>query len=152
MASPLEEKLKKMHPVDRESMLEQRNVLAEQMEVIKRGDVGPANNLDQSIIKRQLEQKDRVLSRDDELVAKGPLKDKLAKEAKELEEAMKEDMCSVNELWTRSGTMESERAIQKQIAFERKHGNNARRWQEIQSRLEPDNPTNCNLERIRRDR
>ena len=151
MANPLAEKLKKMHPQDREVIEEQRNALAEQMAIIQHGDVGAAANLDQGAIQRQLNQKERILADDEKLIAKGVAKDRLAKEARELEEVMKKDMCSRNELWTKSGTMDSERAIQKQIAFEKTHGNRARRWQEIQACLEPNDPMNCNMERIRPD-
>lgn len=152
MANQLEQKLKKLHPQDREVMMEQRNALAEQLEVIKRGDVGPAENLDQGAIKRQLEQKDRVLERDGKLVAKGVQKDRLSSRAKDIEEKIKSEMCTRNELWMKSGTMDSERAIQKQIAFEKKNGDLVREWQEIQSRLEPEDPMNCHVERIRPER
>lgn len=151
MSNSLKEKFKKMHPNDRQVFEEQRNALKEQMEIIKSNDIEAAGNLDAGLIRRQLEQKERALEQDEKLIAKGAMKDKLAREAKELERQMRDAMCTRNELWTRSGTMDSERAIQKQIAFEKLHGDKARRWQEIQSRLEPDDPMNCNMERIRPD-
>lgn len=149
MRNSLQEKFRKMHPSDREVIMEQANAMKEQLAIIKSRDVSAADVLDQGVLKRQLDQKERALEQDDKLIARGVQKDKLAREAAELESELRQAMCSRNELWVKSGTMDSEKAIAKQMAFERSHGEKARRWQEIQSRLEPDDPMNCSMERIR---
>lgn len=153
MSNSLQEKFKKMHPNDRQVVEEQRNALKEQLEIIKNDQSGGvAQTLDSAVLRRQLDKKERDLDQDEKLIAKGVQKDKLAREAKQLEEELRSEMCSRNELWQRSGTMDSEKAVAKQMAFEQKHGDKARRWQEIQSRLEPNDPMNCSMERIRPER
>lgn len=152
MQNSLKEKFKKMHPNDRETIMEQASAMKEQLAIIQSGDVEAAGNLDSGVLRRQLAQKEKILDNDDRLVARGAEKDRLAKEAREIEERIKPNMCSRNELWYKSGTMDSEKAVLKQMAFERNHGRDAARLQEIRSRLEPDDPMNCSLERIRPER
>lgn len=139
----------KMDPVDRQSLEESAEALKDQIRAIDGRETETAGTLDRGLLVRQLAKKEAILNRDQDLEAKGVAKDKLAREAREIEAEIKEHMPTHNEMWAKSGTVEMERAVRKNMAFEAKFGDKVRRWKEIQNRLEPDDPLVSNVERIR---
>jgi hypothetical protein len=149
MATKPDGKIRKMHPNDRQSIEEQARGIKEQLEAVHNRETSAGESLDTAVLERQLQKKERILDRDDSLVARGAQKDKLSSRAKELEQKIRSEMPTRNEMWAKPGTLDGERAVQKNMAFEAKHGAAVREWQDIQSRLEPEDPSVCNVERIR---
>lgn len=155
MATPNQARqIEKLTSGDKERMEQERAELKDQMTAINRGETSTARDaIDSSIVQKNLNRTEEMLARDEALIAKGRDKDKLQREAKALEEELRQNMISHNEAWpTRMGTIEAERAIQKQMRFETQYGEKARRWQNIQRRLEPNDPDAGNLDRIRPSR
>lgn len=153
MPLPSKRPVEKLTPADRERFEEKRGDLEDQLRIIKSGESQAAESLSRSVVERDLAKTSKLLEQDEEAIARGREKDKIAREAKELEAELREAMPSHNDMWpTRLGTMESERAVQRQMAFESKYGEKARRWQNLQRRLEPEDPFASSLERIRRER
>lgn len=154
MARHAKEQLaEKMSPEDRQRHEEQRNELQSQLDAIKEGETETSKSLDENIIRRNLAKTKSMIERDDQLDARAGQKDAYAREAKALAEELRENMPTKNEMWpVRMGTPESEACIQKQMRFENMYGEKARRYQELQRRLEPQNPYAGSLDVIRPDR
>lgn len=148
-----QQRSEKLTPGDRERFEDQKADLESQLAAIKGKETAAAEAIDESVVRRNLAKTTAILEKDVELEARGRQKDSLAREAKALEEELKANMPSKNEMWpTRMGTPESEKCVQKQMRFERQFGDKARRWKDIQRRLEPDNPYAGSLDRIRPER
>lgn len=148
-----ERQVEKLSPEDRKRFQEQQAELQEQLDAIQKNETAAAGAIDQNIVRRNLAKTTAVLERDAEAEARGRQKDALAREAKALAEELRENMPTKNEMWpVRMGTPESEKCVQKQMRFEKVYGEKARRWQDIQRRLEPDNPYAGSLDNIRPDR
>jgi hypothetical protein len=77
----------------------------------------------------------------------GVQKDALAKEAKELAEKMKEGMPTRAEM---DHPSKNPGAIRKHIQWAQRNDDNVRRYREIMRRLDPQDPTSSDVERLRR--
>ncbi len=143
----------KLTPGDKERFEGQRTDLEAQLKAIQNKEVAAAEGLDATVVKQNLAKTESILNKDEELAVRGRQKDVLNRESKELEAKLKANMPTKNEMWpVRMGTPEAEAAVQKQMRFETKFGDDARRWQECQRRLQPDNPFAGSLDRIRPER
>jgi hypothetical protein len=142
-------RVQKMDPLDREALLDQVEAGKSQLQAIDSRETDTASTLDRGALERQIRRKENILDRDEGLIAKGAQKDRLAKRAEELEKEIRENMPSRDEMWARPGTVESERAVRKNMKFEAEHGDKVREWKEIQNRLEPEDPLVSNVERLR---
>ena len=102
-----------------------------------------------SEMKVDIAKKKELLAKDEELIAKGNEKDSIVAELKQLEAIFLKDMPTKNEMWPKSGTVEADRAVQKNMRFHKLHGKLVLRWQILKKRLEPDDPWAQSLESIR---
>lgn len=103
-------------------------------------------------VKRELERKKMLLAHDEDLVARGSEKDRLAAREKELRTLLVEKMPTKEEMWRKTGSPESQQAIRHNLSFQRQYGSQIREWQNIRCQQEPDNPFAQSLENIRPDR
>jgi len=103
-------------------------------------------------MKADIARKKEVLAKDEALIAKGPEKDALVARIKELENQFLKDMPTKNEMWAKTGTEESDRAVQKNLRFHRLHDAKLFEWQNLKKRLEPHDPWAQSLDSIRPDK
>lgn len=89
------------------------------------------------------------LARDEALIAKGRQKDKIASEARRLEEEIVKNRPTQKMMEAKPGTTEFNRAVQANIAFQRQFKPAMMRLKDLKRRLEPDNPNAGNLENVR---
>ena len=107
---------------------------------------------DLSDVQAQIKQKKMILQHDDDLTPKsGTEKDRLASRAKAIEEILKKEMPTHNEMWPKHGSIEAQRALRHNQKFQAERGDLCREWQDIQKKLNPDDPYAASLETIRPD-
>ena len=106
---------------------------------------------DESKIRRDIARKKEYLAKDEDAIAKGRKKDSIAKEIRELEERIVSDRPTTDEMNVSLGTMESARAVRKNMEFHQKHGRTIERIQVLRKLLEPDDPSSNNMEYLRPD-
>lgn len=100
-------------------------------------------------MKQSIAKKKAALARDEELIAKGPEKDRIHARIKELETKLKPNMPTRNEMWKRLGTEESTLAVRKNRYFHEKFASEIQELINLKRRLEPNDPMAGSLERIR---
>lgn len=103
-------------------------------------------------MKADIAKKKSILEKDTSLIAVGSEKDRLVARIKELQATFLPDMPSRNEMWAKSGTEESDRAVQKNLRFHRLHDAKLFEWQNLKKRLEPSDPWAQSLDSIRPDK
>ncbi len=106
---------------------------------------------DNSEMKSSIRRKKEILGRDEELIAKGPEKDRIYTRIKELEIKLRSHMPTKNEMWRRMGTDDSNDAVKKNMYFHRKFASEIHELASLKRRLEPNDPLAGSLERIRPD-
>lgn len=104
---------------------------------------------DSGAVRRKLAKNKEILAKDEALRAKGRSKDAIAREMKQIEETIRRDRPSRAMMEARPGTPEFAKAVQANIAFQRKYGHLMIRLKDLKRRLDPDNPFAGNLESIR---
>lgn len=143
-------KLEKLSVAEREALKEQVSRQEEQLQNPEGLHASGQNGVDE--MKADIAKKKAVLAKDEQLIAKGPEKDRIAARIKELERSFLPDMPTRNEMWAKSGTEEGDRAVQKNIRFHRLHDKEVFEWQNLKKRLEPDDPWAQSLDSIRPNR
>lgn len=103
-------------------------------------------------MKADIAKKKLVLEKDESFIATGSEKDQIAARIKQLQDAFLPDMPTRNEMWTKTGTEESDRAVQKNMRFHRLHDAKLFEWQNLKKRLEPHDPWAQSLDSIRPDK
>lgn len=99
---------------------------------------------------RDLYKKKMLLAHDDEMTFRGDSKDVALSELKELEDDIKKEIPSKNEMWPKNDISAKSQAVRHNLHFQRPEMDaKVRRWQELKRRLEPENPFAQNLDTIR---
>jgi hypothetical protein len=105
---------------------------------------------DLSDVKEEIRKKKMILQHDDDLTPKtGMETDRLAKRAEEIEYILKKEMPTRNEMWPKHGSVEAQKALRHNLKFQAERSDLCREWQEIQKKLQPDDPYAASLETIR---
>ena len=102
-------------------------------------------------MRRSVDRKKEALARDEELIARGPEKDKIYARIKELNMLLRQHIPTKNEMWRRLGTDASSDAVKKNLYFHKKFAKEIHELANLKRRLEPDDPLAGSLERIRPD-
>ena len=68
-----------------------------------------------------------------------------------IEEVLKKEMPTRNEMWPKHGSVEAQRALRHNVKFQAERQGLCQEWQEIQKKLNPDDPYAQSLETIRPD-
>lgn len=143
-------KMEKLSVAEREALKHQIALQEEQLEnpdkLMASGQNGTAE------MKADINKKKELLAKDDSLRASNHDKDKIVARMKEIERIIVPEMPTMNEMWAKSGTAESDKAVQKNLRFHSKYGHLAREWQILSKRLEPDDPWAQSLDSIRPER
>lgn len=154
---PLEEKIgrgtEKLAESDKRSLREQIRQDEESLAAANspEGKLRTAT-VDVNEIKRRLERNKMIVGRDDDLTPKsGTERDRLAARAKELETLLVKEMPSKREMWPKQGSVEAQQAIRHNQRFQANYSDQCREWQDIQRKLNPDDPYAQSLELIRPD-
>ena len=104
--------------------------------------------VDTAGIKREIEAIDQKIQSGQPKKVSGKAKDDIAKEAKALEEEIKEGMPTRAQMWARRG--EHPGIVRKQLQWEQKNAERIARWKQLKRRLEPGDPTASNVELLRK--
>jgi hypothetical protein len=127
------------------SQIEQR-----EEEIRSKKELNP--DADVSEMKREIDHKKMILQHDDDLVPKsGSERDRLAKRAKDIEDILKREMPTKREMWPKPGSTESQQAVRHNLKFQDQRDGLCKEWQEIQKKLNPEDPYAQSLELIRPD-
>ena len=111
-----------------------------------------SGNPDLSDVQEQIRKKKMILQHDDDLNPKsGTERDRMARRASEIEEILKKEMPTRNEMWPKHGSVEAQRALRHNMKFQADRSGLCQEWQEIQKKLNPDDPFAASLETIRPD-
>ena len=107
---------------------------------------------DVSELKRQIDHKKMILQRDDDLTPKSAnASNRLSSRAKEIEAILKSKMPTKREMWPKIGSPEAQQAVRHNLSFQSNYDGLCREWQDIQRKLNPDDPYAQSLELIRPD-
>jgi len=138
----------KLGESERRSLREQREGLEQELHARKQLSGTP----DLSDVTEKIKKIDMILGHDDEVGPKsGTEKDRLARRASEIEEVLKKEMPTRNEMWPKHGSVEAQKALRHNIKFQAERSGLCQEWQEIQKKLNPDDPFAQSLETIRPD-
>jgi hypothetical protein len=151
-AVPREEQIGRNHQKLAES---DRRGLADQIarkenEIREKLDLNP--DADVSEMTKDMNDKKMILHHDDDLTPKSDgQRDRLAARAKELQDYLGKKMPNKREMNARPGTTESAQAVRHNLKFQEECDPMCREYQDIQKKLNPDDPNAQSLELIRPD-
>jgi beta-lactamase class A len=138
----------KLHESDRRSL--NSDIERREQEILAKKDLNP--DADVSDLKKEIVHKKMILQHDDDLVPKsGNERDRLAARAKTIEDVLKKEMPTKREMWPKPGSVESQQAVRHNLKFQEQRDGLCKEWQEIQKKLNPEDPYAQSLELIRPD-
>lgn len=123
----------------------------EREEILKNVDGLGTELQDKSRMAEDVRRKKMIIQRDEDMAARGKDKDRIAREIRDLEEQVVSERPTTEEMNYPLGSRESQRAVEKNIAFHKKHGATMVKIQDLRRRLEPEDPMAGNLEHVRPD-
>ena len=107
---------------------------------------------DVSDMLKEIKDKKMILQHDDDLTPKSDnQRDRLAARAKELSDILKSKMPTKREMWPKAGSSEAAQAVRHNLKFQEDCDSLCREWQDIQRKLNPEDPNAQSLELIRPD-
>ncbi len=107
---------------------------------------------DMSETKARINQNKMILGHDDDLTPKSEnARDRLAARAKEIQTILVKEMPTKREMWPKQGSSEAQQAVRHNLHFQEQRSDLCREWQDIQNKLNPDDPNAQSLELIRPD-
>ena len=136
----------KLSESDRRTLREQKQGLEEELHARKQ----LSGNPDLADLQEKIKKIGMILDHDDDVGPKTATdKDRLAKRASDIEAILKKEMPTRNEMWPKHGSIEAQRALRHNVKFQAERGDLCKEWQEIQKKLNPDDPYATSLETIR---
>ena len=149
------EDIKKMSAQDREPLKAQVAELEAQLESKPEGGAFYSPQVqDPGALKKQLEHKKMLLQKDDDLSARGSEKDRLYARKKEIEgilSAHKPTAKEMSQMPTGNNSSAFSRAVDHNVKYQEKYQKLEHELQDLNVRLEPDDPNAHNLEYLRSD-
>ena len=149
---PREEQIGRTHQKLGES---ERRGLTEQIaqreeEVRAKQDLSPEADVSEMV--KEINDKKMILQHDDDLTPKSDgQRDRLAARAEELKTFLVGKMPTKREMWPKPGSSEAAQAVRHNLKFQEDCDPQCREWQDIQRKLNPDDPNAQSLELIRPD-
>jgi len=110
---------------------------------------GTKRNVDVDYLRKKAAQIGAAVERGTPKNLEGSVKDKMARESKELSEQIREGMPSMDEM---RRPEKHPGAIEKHMHWEKRNYDKIMRLKQINRQLNPDDPTSGNIERLRRER
>lgn len=136
--------LTKMAPEDRQALESELKDITEQLtpNIQPGANSAPRPDLlqDAPKLRRRKGQIEELLNKDDDLIAKGPERERLDKRRKEIEAVIKKEMPTERQQRLGGKSSDFEKAVQQTMFHQNKYGVLIREWQEIMRRLEPHDP------------
>lgn len=138
----------KLNESDRRSL---QNQVAQDEEAIRASqDLGSPG--DSSEARKRIAQNKMILQRDDDLTPKTDgQSNRLYARAKEIEGVLIKNMPTKREMWPKPGSAEASQAVRHNLKFQDQYSGLCQEWQDIQNKLNPDDPNAQSLELIRPD-
>lgn len=151
-AMPREEQIgrttQKLSESDRRGLEEQ--IRQREEEILAKKDMN--RDADVSAMQKEINDKKMILQHDEDLRPKSDSqRDRLYARSKEIESILKEKMPTKREMWPKPGSNEAQRAVQHNLKFQEHYSDLCHEWQDIQNKLNPDDPGAQSLELIRPD-
>jgi len=103
--------------------------------------------IDKGHLKREIDRYDGILAENSPSVPRGTNKDHMVARAKELAETLQKDMPTREQM---DHPARNPGAIRKHMFWNKKNEKNVQEYKELQRRLEPDDPTATDVEKLRR--
>lgn len=139
---------KKLAESDRRSLGEQ--IAQREEEIRAKKDLN--KDADVSEMQREIDHKKMILHHDDDLRPKTASQtDRLAARAEEIKKVLQREMPTKREMWPKTGSSEAQQAVRHNLKFQEERSDLCREWQDIQNKLNPDDPNAQSLELIRPD-
>jgi len=110
---------------------------------------GAGEAIDKNRLKAQIDRYDAILHEGAPQKVRGLNKDRLAREAQDLREKMQRNMPTMDEMMHPS---RNPGAVQKHMKWEARNLENIKRYKEVMRTIEPDDPTNTSIDRLRREK
>lgn len=121
-----------------------------EIEAIARNEDGLETSLqDPGALNVTLNKNKERLAKDEDLIARGRQKDRMASEVKQIEEEIRRNRPSRQQMEARPGTREFNDAVRLNLAFQKKYTLMMLRLKDLRRRLEPQDPNAGYLEDIR---
>lgn len=149
---PREERIgridQKLNEPDRRSLQSQ---IAQDEEAIRAsGDLASPGDVSEA--RKRIAHNKMLLQRDDDLRPKTDSQsNRLFARAKEIESILKDKMPTKREMWPKAGSAEAQRAVRHNLQFQERYSGLCQEWQDLQNKLNPDDPYAQSLELIRPD-
>lgn len=136
-------------PTEREELLQEKRALEHGIVEgeRERWGEGTSRSVDNAHVKRQIEHLNRAVASRTPKSLSGMEKDQIARRAREIEDRIKEGMCTKDEMLS---PHKNPGAVRKHFEWEKRNKNLIREWKLAQRKLEPNDPTVSNIERLRR--
>lgn len=149
---PQEEKIgrtqQKLSEADKRGLKMQIDQAEEEIRAKK--DMSP--DADVSELRRQIDHKKMIVQHDDDLTPKSDgQRDRLYARSKEIETILVNEMPTKREMWPKTGSAEAQQAVRHNLKFQNDRSDLCREWQDIQNKLNPEDPNAQSLELIRPD-
>lgn len=112
-------------------------------------DLALSRSLDFGVMKKSALRAKTQLEKDEDAVARNAQKDRLWKRVKELKDIFMPAMPTQEEMNLPTGTLAFQRAVEKNMRFEREFASAVHEYKHAMRRLEPEDPNAGNIERIR---
>lgn len=107
------------------------------------------DSIDKSKLKREIEQYNNILSNNGPTEARGLNKDRMVARARELSEKLQINMPTREQM---DHPARNPGAVRKHLIWSKNNEGMIREYKELQRRLEPDDPTATDLEKLRREK
>lgn len=138
----------KLNESDRRGLREQ--IAQREEEIRAKKELNP--DADVSDIESEIRHKKMIIQHDDDLVPKSSSQtDRLAARAEEIKKILQKNMPTKREMWPKPGSSEAQQAVRHNLKFQEQYDGLCREWQDIQNKLNPDDPSAQSLELIRPD-
>jgi len=111
--------------------------------------VSRGDSVSKDRMKKEIKRYDQILHEGAPVAPRGSNKDALVKEARQLEEQMRVNMPTREQM---DHPAKNPGAIHKHLKWSKENDPRVRRYKEIQRRLEPEDPTAMDVEKLRRDK
>lgn len=110
---------------------------------------GVKRGVDTSRLQKEVAHYDKVLQEGTPVTPRGVNKDNMRKEARDLEAQMQKGMPTRDQM---DHPANNPGAVHKHLKWSKENDSRVRKYKEIQRRLEPDDPTAMDIEKLRREK
>ena len=135
---------------EKRALRDEKSELENTLKLAQSGEYGKGTRaqVDENYLKNKIKHLDSELIKGSAKNLRGGDKDRLASEAKDLAERMREGMPTRDEMLRPE---KNPGAVMKHVNWDKRNKQNIQRWKQINRQLNPDDPTTSNIEKLRRN-